>query len=138
MRVMAMCRRIIVAALCASASAAYADVTMSQMFSDNMVLQRNMKVPVWGQAKPGEKVTVAIAGKQAVAKANAKGEWMAKLGPLTAGGPYTLSVTGLNKITLTNVLVGEVWICSGQSNMGFQLNSDWNGDIEAAASKLPF
>jgi len=137
MRVMAMCRRIIVAALCASASAAYADVTMSQMFSDNMVLQRNMKVPVWGQAKPGEKVTVAIAGKQAVAKANAKGEWMAKLGPLTAGGPYTLSVTGLNKITLTNVLVGEVWICSGQSNMELGMTQVKNSGSEIAAANCP-
>jgi len=137
MGVTAMCLRITVAALCVFASAAYADVKLAQMFSDNMVLQRNMKVPVWGQANPGERITVAIAGQQAVATANAQGEWMARLGPLTAGGPFTLSVTGLDKITLTNVLVGEVWVCSGQSNMEFGMTQVKDAQAEIAGANHP-
>ena len=129
--------RVAVVALCVLASAARADVKLSQMFSDNMVLQRDMHVPVWGQAEPGEKVTVTIAGKHAVAIADAKGAWMAKLGPLAAGGPYTLSVTGKNTLTLTNVLVGEVWVCSGQSNMEFGMTQVKDAQAEIAGANHP-
>jgi len=102
-----------------NAGLAMADVTLPHIFSDHMVLQQNRVVPVWGMASPGEKVTVAVGGSQATATAGADGRWMAKLPGLKAGGPYDLTVTGDNTVTLRDVLVGEVWLCSGQSNMDF-------------------
>ena len=83
-----------------------ADVKLPQVFSENMVLQRDMKISVWGWAEPGEKVTVAIAGKQASATADAKGAWSVKLGPFSAGGPHEMTVTGKNTLTLKNILFG--------------------------------
>lgn len=97
-----------------------AQVKQNIIFSDNMVLQRGVSVPVWGIAKDGETVTVAFAGQKqnAVAK---NGKWMVKLNPLKEGGPFTMTITASNTITIKNILVGEVWICSGQSNMERQL-----------------
>ncbi len=112
------------------------------LFTDNMVLQRGMADPVWGWTTPGQTVTVSMNGKKATATAGQDGKWTAKLGPFQAGGPYTLTVEGpppagadgapaspeaapaakpatLKLITLNNVMVGDVWLCSGQSNMEF-------------------
>lgn len=95
----------------------YANVKPNNVFSNNMVLQRNAKVTVWGTADEGEKVTVAFGG-QKVSTIAKKGKWMLLLQPMSANNkPQTLLVEGKNKVTFKNVLVGEVWFCSGQSNM---------------------
>jgi sialate O-acetylesterase len=80
-----------------------------------------MPVPVWGDASPGESVTVEIAGQSVSATASADGRWMVHMAPMEAGGPHTLSISGKNKLVLTDILVGEVWVCGGQSNMERQL-----------------
>lgn len=96
---------------------AEADVRLPSMFSDNMVLQRDQAIPVWGWAAPGEKITVQINEQVKKITAGKDGKWMVKLPALKAGGPYQLIVKGKNTITISNVLIGEVWLCSGQSNM---------------------
>ncbi len=96
--------------------AARAEVKLPALFSDNMVLQRDKPVAVWGWASDGEKVTVKIDDAQAITEAR-DGKWKVYLPKMDAGGPHTLTVSGSNSLTRTNVLVGEVWICSGQSNM---------------------
>jgi sialate O-acetylesterase len=96
-----------------------AEVKPASMFTDNMVLQRDIKVPVWGTAAPGEKVTVQFAGQKIEAVADAGGNWRANLAPLkTSAEPAELIISGADSsVKMTNVLVGEVWLCSGQSNM---------------------
>jgi sialate O-acetylesterase len=102
-----------------------------------MVLQRGVKAPIWGWTTPGDKVTVTVAGKKASAVADADGKWMAKVGPLKAGGPYTLTISGPKDVTLENVLAGDVWICSGQSNMEMGIGAAANAEQEIAASDYP-
>ena len=100
--------------------AVVAEVHLNPLFADNAVLQRDAEVPVWGTARDGETVTVAIQ-RQKVSTTAVAGKWLVRLKPLAAGGPLTLTVTGDNQINLTNILVGEVWLCSGQSNMEWAL-----------------
>jgi sialate O-acetylesterase len=104
------------------------------IFSDNMVLQRDQKVPVWGWAQPGARVTVEIARKSANAIADKSGRWKAVVGPLPAGGPHALLVKSARTVTLQNVMIGDVWIASGQSNMEWPLRlaKDPEKEIEAA------
>ncbi len=102
--------------------AVHANVTVGGLFNNNMVLQRGMKVPVWGKAAPGEEVTVAFLEQKKTTKADDKGNWHVKLDELKAGGPFELTITGKNTLTFKNVLVGEVWVCSGQSNMQWTLS----------------
>jgi sialate O-acetylesterase len=102
-----------------------------------MVLQRGQKDRVWGKADPGEEVTVRIGDQSKTARADDSGKWSVSLDPMPAGGPLTMTVKGKNTITLDDVLVGEVWVCSGQSNMGFALNSAYDGDLEALAARDP-
>jgi sialate O-acetylesterase len=103
-----------------------------------MVLQQQQTNPIWGWDAPGTKVTVTFAGQTKSAQAGGDGRWTVKLDPVPANAqPQKLTIAGTQTRDLQDVLVGEVWMCSGQSNMGFNLNSDWNGDLEAAASKLP-
>jgi sialate O-acetylesterase len=118
------------------ALAARAEVRLPALFSDNMVLQQGMNAPVWGWADDGEEVKVSFRGKTVKAKAK-DGKWMVKLGKLKAGGPDSLMVEGKNRIELKNVLVGEVWVCSGQSNMELALNSAEGGKEEIARSSNP-
>jgi sialate O-acetylesterase len=100
-----------------------AEVKPSSMFGHGMVLQRQMTVPVWGRAEPGERVTVTFAGQRQSVKAGPGGKWMVKLSPLKASARgAALTIAGTNKIVFTDVLVGEVWICSGQSNMQMGFN----------------
>lgn len=110
---------------------------LSQLFSDHMVLQRGLIDPVWGWTTPGTTVSVRVAGKSAKAVSGTDGKWMAKLPPLPVGGPYTLTVAGPQTVTLRDVLVGDVWICSGQSNMGFGINETDNAKAEIAAANFP-
>ncbi len=111
-------------ALAAVAPAAFADVKPARIFNENMVLQRDAEVPVWGWAEPGEQVEVSFAGQTQSTTANAKGEWEVRLAPLAlnkAGG--TMTIRGKNTVELKNILVGDVWLCSGQSNM--EMSFDW-------------
>jgi sialate O-acetylesterase len=117
-----------------------AAVKPAPLFTDNAVLQRGIAVPVWGTADPGETVTVTVAvnGQSATAKAGADGAWSVKLKPMDAGGPYTLAITGVpgDGVTLKNVLIGEVWLCGGQSNMYYPLKGFPNNPLTAAAIPL--
>ncbi|HEX8911525.1 MAG TPA: sialate O-acetylesterase [Humisphaera sp.] len=110
--------RLAVVALAASAAApAFADVKLPNVLSDHMVLQRGRPLPVWGTAAAGEKVTVKFRGKEKAATAGADGKWRVNLDPVEAGGPDELTVAGNNTVAIKDVLVGEVWVGSGQSNM---------------------
>jgi sialate O-acetylesterase len=101
-----------------SISTVDAAVVVNVMFSDHMVLQRDMTVPVWGTADAGEEITLTFQGQTKTVNANSAGKWIAKLDPLKLGDPSSLTVKGSsNAVTFTDVLVGEVWIGSGQSNM---------------------
>jgi sialate O-acetylesterase len=114
----------------------HAAVKTHGLFTDNMVLQQGMSVPVWGTADDGEKVTVQFQGQEVSATAK-DGKWMVKLNKLEAGGPYTMTIRGSNTIELKNVLVGEVWICSGQSNMEMGLGGCADAQKHIAESKNP-
>jgi sialate O-acetylesterase len=95
----------------------HADITVDKMFSDHMVLQRGKSVPVWGIADPGEKVSVSFGGQKKETTADPKGHWTVKLDPLKVGKPGKLTVVGKTSAEFSDVLVGEVWVGSGQSNM---------------------
>jgi sialate O-acetylesterase len=115
-----------------------AELKLPAIFGDHMVLQQKLANPVWGWDQPGTPVTVTFAGQSHTATAGADGRWSVKLDPLPANAtPQVLAVTGTTKREFQDVLIGEVWMCSGQSNMQLRLNQDWNGDLEAAASKHP-
>jgi sialate O-acetylesterase len=118
-------------------SIAQADVKLAQVFSENMVLQRDLPLPVWGMADAGEEVSVKFEGQSATTKADDKGVWSVKLKPVKAGGPFAFDVSGKNKIAFKNVLVGEVWICSGQSNMEWSVANSTNAPEEIANAKYP-
>lgn len=106
----------------ACVSAASARVSVGREFSDHMVLQRGMAVPIWGKADPGERVTVAFRGQAKTATAGTDGSWRVKLDPMDAGGPFLLEVKGSNTLSISDVLVGEVWQCGGQSNMDTRMS----------------
>ena len=114
-----------------------AEVKLPDIFSDDMVLQREQAVPVWGTADPGEKVTVAFNGLSASATAGKDGRWMVRLGKMTAGGPFDMTVTGKNTVTFRNVLIGEVWLCSGQSNMWWTIDREKGIEPIVKAANYP-
>jgi sialate O-acetylesterase len=108
------------AAFCYSIAVAYPDVSLPHVFSDHMVLQQGQIVPVWGMANPGEKITVTFGGETATSTTAPDGHWLVKLAPLKASAESRdLTVTGQNTVAFHDVLVGEVWLASGQSNMDF-------------------
>ncbi|MEX0321496.1 MAG: sialate O-acetylesterase [Puniceicoccaceae bacterium] len=113
------------------------DLSLPNIFTDHMVLQRDQQNPVWGKAKPGEKITVQIAGQSHAAKTGKDGKWRVKLDPLPAGGPHVLKVKGSNTVTIKDVLVGEVWFCSGQSNMEWSVNISYNAEVEKVSANYP-
>jgi len=100
-----------------AAAPAFADIRLPAIFSDHMVLQQGRTAPVWGWADPGEAVSVSIAGQTKTVRTSAAGKWTVLLKGLRAGGPHTLTVKGKNEISIADVMVGEVWLGSGQSNM---------------------
>lgn len=114
-------------------------VELNSLFSDHMVLQRDKALPVWGTGRDGEEVEVKL-GEQSAKTTVTNGKWRVDLQPLPAGGPLTLTVTGDNALTVNDVLVGEVWVCSGQSNMERQLGprngqkplENWEQEVAAA------
>lgn len=120
------------------APALRAELKVPAIIGDHMVLQQNQPNPISGWDTPGTKITVSFAGQQYSTTAGSDGKWAVKLAPAPANAtPQTLTIKGTTTQKIQDVLIGEVWMCSGQSNMGFQLGQDWNGDLEAAASKLP-
>ena len=123
-----------------STTKATADVKLPPVISNHMVLQRDMPLPIWGTAAPGEKVTVSFRGQEKSATADPQGKWLVRLDPVKAGGPDALKIAGANTITLEDVLVGEVWVGSGQSNMDLPVPEAAGQDTvlaEAAARSYP-
>lgn len=117
---------------------AHADVSLPSLFSDNLVLQRGKPIPIWGTAAPDEDISVRFAGQTQVTRADIDGRWRVSLDTLPASSePRDLTVAGKNTLTLKNVLVGEVWICSGQSNMQWTVAQAGNPQAEIAAAKFP-
>jgi sialate O-acetylesterase len=96
---------------------AYADVKLPQLVSNHMVLQRDIKLKIWGWASAGEKVNIAFNGKKGNTVTGADGKWLVTLPAMKAGGPYAMTIKGNNLITLNDILIGDVWFCAGQSNM---------------------
>jgi sialate O-acetylesterase len=124
--------------LLALLSAARAEIKLPAIVGDNMVLQQKQANPIWGWDSPGTEVTVAFAGQTKSAKADASGKWTVKLDALPANAkPTTMTIKGSNSRVLQNILVGEVWICSGQSNMQMNVAGCWDGDLEIATAKFP-
>jgi len=119
------------------ACAARADVTLPSVLASHMVVQRGKPVHVWGTAQMGESVTVSFRGNTRTAVANDIGRWSVSLPSSEAGGPFELVVEGRNRIVLNDILVGDVWIASGQSNMEFTLKEAVNGAAEVAAANHP-
>ena len=112
-----------------------ADVKLPDVLSSGMVLQRERAVPIWGTADAGEVVTVRFGGQTKKATADQQGKWLIKLDPLKANAkPSTLIIEANNKIELTDILVGEVWLVAGQSNMQRLLSETANGDAAIAAA----
>src|SRR6185436_4619543 len=118
--------------LAAQPDRAAADVKLPPVLSSHMVLQRDAAVPIWGTAAPEEKVTVKFRDQEKTATADKDGKWAVKLDALKAGGPDKLTVSGKNTITLEDVLVGEVWVGSGQSNMEGTVGGYAKGDAVLA------
>ena len=115
----------------------HADVELPALFGDRMVIQRDLPVHVWGTADPGEPVTVTFQEQEASAIAAPNGQWEVYLAPVEAGGPYSLSVIGDNSIEVNDILVGDVWVGSGQSNMVWPLQRSNNAEEEIAAANYP-
>lgn len=129
--------RVFFAALALTA-AARAEVKLPSIISDHMVVQADTTIPIWGWAEPGEQVTVSLGGQSQTATAGADGKWTVKLGKYKAGGEaLTLTAKGKNTVTVNDVLVGEVWLGSGQSNMALQVTRVTNAADEIAAAQLP-
>jgi len=107
------------------------------LFTNHMVFQRGIKVPVWGWAEPGSLVEIEFQGEKASAKADESGRWQVRLGPFTAGGPYELKIRGPEDVNLQDVMVGDVWLCSGQSNMAWPVSRANDAEEEIAAANYP-
>jgi sialate O-acetylesterase len=130
-------KRVLVLAATMISSMGFATVRLPNIFGDNMILQRDKPIPVWGWADKNEKVTIQFNQQTKTVKADKNGQWKVFLHAEKAGGPYNLSVKGQNAITLHDILMGDVWICSGQSNMEFHVKDVLNADKEKAASANP-
>ena len=123
----------------------YSEVTLPRVVGSNMVLQRDMQVPIWGWASASEEITVTLNTEEestepvfsTTVTADAEGNWQIKLPAIAAGGPYALRVKGNNTLELTNVLFGEVWVCSGQSNMEWPVRASKDSEAEIAAANYP-
>jgi sialate O-acetylesterase len=124
---------------CLAARSATETQFLAGIFIDNMVLQRGMADPIWGWTTPGATVTVSVEGSRTSVKATAgtDGKWLVKLPAPPVGGPYSIKISGPQTVTLKNVLVGEVWLCAGQSNMGLSVSEADNAAAEIADAKRP-
>src|SRR5579872_453533 len=134
----------IAAATLISVDQARGEVRLPRLVGDHMVLQRDSKIALWGWASPAESVRIDFHGKRVTARADQNGRWSTSLGPFPAGGPYDVVVTGKNRLVLHDVLLGDVWLASGQSNMEFPMgpgpDSDkgvTNAEQEIASAQFP-
>ena len=116
---------------------AQAELKLCSLFGDHMVVQRDKPIRVWGWTQPGQEVNVTLADKAGSAKAGEDGRFDVSLDALPAGGPHTMEIRGDDTITINDVLVGEVWICSGQSNMAWAVASANDPDLESRTAKYP-
>lgn len=116
---------------------AQAVVRLPAVLGENMVLQREKPIAIWGEADPGERVMVTLNRKRAQAVTGADGQWAVTLPAMKAGGPYTLTVAGANTLTVQNILIGEVWVCSGQSNMEWRVGDARDAEAEIATANYP-
>jgi sialate O-acetylesterase len=114
-----------------------ATITLPRIFSDHMVIQRNKPVRIWGWAAPGERITIKMAYATIKVKATRNGKFEGFLPAMPAGGPYTLTVSGSNVIRIDDILAGEIWVCSGQSNMEWPLSNTLNADKEINQANYP-
>ena len=112
-------------------------IRLASLFGDNMVIQRDCPVPMWGWADPGQDIRITCAERCWQTKAGKDGRWMTKIGPFEAGGPYELTIQGQNSLALENVLAGEVWLCSGQSNMEMPVAGAKNAGSQIDAADYP-
>ena len=115
----------------------YGDVRLAGIFTDHMVLQRDRRVPVWGTAAAGEKVRVVLGKQVHNTEADQDGRWKVTLAELPAGGPHSLVVQARNTLTIEDVLIGEVWLASGQSNMAMPVRRCKDAQAEQAAANFP-
>jgi len=122
-----------------STGAVFADVKLPSVIGDNMVLQWGKKVSIWGWARPGEEVMVGVSWNSMrwAVKADEEGKWSFKMNPPKIGGPYEMTISGKNVIKIKNIMVGEVWVCSGQSNMQWSVQASNNAKEEIAAADYP-
>ena len=119
-------------------TSAHAETKLSRLFSDHMVLQQKQANPVWGWDEPGTEVSVEIAGQSHKAKAGEDGRWEVKLTELPASAePKEMKVTGSSALSVNDILIGEVWLCSGQSNMGWVLKDALGQDLTKLAANVP-
>lgn len=125
-----------IAFLFLTSSIVFAETKLPSIIGGNMVLQREKPIPVWGWEDTAEEVTVSLNGKSVTAKV-ADGKWMVELPKMKAGGPFEMTIKGSSEIKLENILIGEVWLCSGQSNMEWAVRSSNNAKEEIAAAKHP-
>ena len=115
-----------------------AELALAPLFRDRAVIQRDKEVPIWGRAEPGENISVSFKGQTQQTKADEAGKWEVKLAAMPASAdPTELVVTGKNIVTVRDVLVGEVWFCSGQSNMAFHVSKTANGEEAARKADFP-
>lgn len=115
-----------------------AKITMPGIFTDNMVLQRDQPIKIWGWADGGETAEVSFNGQKKKAKAGKDGKWIVQLKPMTFGGPYIMTIKGKgSSIQLSNILIGEVWLCSGQSNMEWVVSNSNSAQEEINNAKYP-
>jgi len=131
-------RRLAFVLLVSTCSAATAAPQLGSPLTDHAVLQRGQVIPVWGAAQPGEKVSIALGSSTATAKADGKGNWRVDLPAMQAGGPFVLTASSASgTATASDILIGDVWLCSGQSNMEYPVKRALNGEGEAEASADP-
>jgi len=131
-------KRFILFTLLLISQAGFAQVKLARLFSDHVVLQRQKPIPVWGWAKPKEKVTVTLAGQIQNTKADTSGKWIVRFSPIEAGGPYQMTaVAKSGKASVEDILIGEVWLCSGQSNMEFRVQQADNFSEEKKNANFP-
>jgi sialate O-acetylesterase len=114
-----------------------ADIKTPRIFGSNMVLQQGVEIPLWGWADNGEQITISFNNTTVRTKTGKDGKWSVKLPAQEYGGPLTLTIKGKNTIVFDNILIGEVWVCSGQSNMEWKVSQSNNADIEIASSNFP-
>lgn len=129
---------VLLVGLCIQTGVARSDVRLPGVFADHMVIQRDAKVPIWGWAEPGEKVEVSFANQHQTAVTDGTGKWQTALDPMPASAtPQVMTVAGHNKLSVADILVGDVWVCSGQSNMNLPLNGTSSAKSDVPAAELP-